>query len=128
MKLYKATFEQIYSTGHPYLNQRLGGEILLEEGETLEDAWVKLKREADAMHRKFTPGLYIENTMTGEITRASDSFFPPEPITVDRTIGVTVADIESCESIAMLQTYKFIVKGKPELIQAYDSKMKELTA
>lgn len=35
--------------------------------------------------------------------------------------------IKSCNEIKVLESYKFIVKGKPELEQVYNNRLKELT-
>lgn len=44
----------------------------------------------------------------------------------DRRIGVLVADIYSCESIKILETYKLMAKTKPELQAAYDQQYQKL--
>lgn len=43
----------------------------------------------------------------------------PKPTSVD--------DINSCKEIKVLESYKFIIKGKPELEKAYNDRLKELT-
>lgn len=144
MKLLEASFEQIYFTGVPFLNQRLSGKVLLEDGETLEDGWNKLKKDADDFHKKNYHHLYevhiekryeldthLEGTTYNHPThnslrpeRIPDQQINPE----EKTIGLFVKDIESCGSLEVLDSYKLLVKGKVELEAAYNIRRKQIIA
>lgn len=60
MKIGKATFD--CTIGMPgFSNVKPGAvEIILEEGETIEDAWSELNRRALAWHKKEFPHLYAQ--------------------------------------------------------------------
>lgn len=45
----------------------------------------------------------------------------------DQRIGVLVADINSCTELKVLESYKILAKTKPELQEAYNLKLKELS-
>lgn len=124
MKVVKATFEQIYFTGVQYLNQRLGGEVILEEGETLADAWAKMKQDANDFHKASYPHLYEKDVTLninipppyGVAEQIPEQKINPE----EKRIGVFVEDIMGCKDLKTLESYKFIVKSNPELQGAYD--------
>ena len=45
---------------------------------------------------------------------------------VETRIGLFIDDIQSCKDLITLETYKLLVKGKPDLQEAYDKRLKEL--
>lgn len=142
MKPIEASFEQIYFTGVQFLNQRISGKVLLEDGETLEDGWNKLKKDADDFHKKSYPHLYevhIEKTYAMDTRLDGTQYLhpihsgmrhnqsPDQQISKqEKTIGLFVKDIESCMDVKVLESYKYVVNGKPELQAAYDQRLKEL--
>lgn len=48
-------------------------------------------------------------------------------ITHELEVGFGIEDLNSCEDIVVLNSYKLLVKGKPELEAAFMKKAKELS-
>lgn len=46
--------------------------------------------------------------------------------TIETTVNYLIKDIESCQEIKVLESYKIIAKSKPELQEAYDTKFNQL--
>lgn len=126
----KVTFEQIYFTGVQYLNQRLGGEIVLEEGETMADGWRKLKKQADDFHRENYPHLYQTHNpiIISEPPYGMTEQIPE--VKIQRPSNATegiIFDIDSVTDIKVLGSYKLMAKTNPAINQAYQNKLKELS-
>lgn len=64
----------------------------------------------------------------------SNNFVPPGPPPIiqkqpeDRSIGVTIDDLDSCTDVATLDAYRLIVKGKEDLQAAFDKHRSRLVA
>lgn len=131
MKLLKATFEQIYFTGVQYLNQRMGGEVLLEEGDTMEDAWDMLNNMADARHRKKYPHLYESApSFTAPAPYSNPETVAPLPIpSIDRkAIEELEIAIDNSKDVAELKGLFDRVQalGNKEVRDFYNQKMSDL--
>jgi len=129
MKVTKITFEQLFPTGQ-YANQRLGIEIDIDdydfrigeqEGKDKQEVVKtgfeyakKLVNEAfQALNPDLTSPIYEQETPTTEIQ-------------VERRIGALAEDILSSPDMKTLESYKLIVRAKPELQEAYDKRLEEL--
>lgn len=89
----------------------IGGEFSIKPGQTAEQAWdVALERIEEYYQKRFgtTP----------------PKEFVAEP--VDKIQGNVLGDIKSCKELKVLQSYKFIVKNKPELEAAYNDMEEKL--
>lgn len=97
--------------------RKFGLEGELGENEDVMNAHVQLKSMVDAMKTASIAALEeFKGTHTVVIEER-----PIDPVTT------VVADINSCKEVKVLETYRFIVKGNPELEFAYEEKMKELS-
>lgn len=129
MKLVKATYEQIYPTGYQYLHLRLGGEVILEDGETMEDGWGKLKADADEMHKKLYPHLY-ESTVSKEhllhpLTPAESIAPIPEINIAHERLEVEIDNAKTTEELKALFD-RVLDAGSPAIGALYNKKLKEL--
>lgn len=114
----------------PYLNEDIGFEMELDDGtgtgpidpERLMSALSFLKGVAERFHKENNPEFVATDFNTGEQ-------FPQviEEKQIDRRIGVLAEDILSSPDLKTLESYKLIVKAKPELQTAYDQRLKELS-
>jgi hypothetical protein len=75
------------------------------------DEWIKLKELVQlAMNQS--------DSMKGTVVTQVDRLNGKEDL---------VSHINSCKEIKVLETYKILVKGKPDLQELYDKKFAELT-
>ena len=113
-------------------------EANLKPGETMEEALDELDERLNAWHRKRYPHLYQEEKswtpgadfpphMKTEVTFGPLPIISKDKEPEERRIGVLVADIYSCESIKVLETYKLMAKSKPELQAAYNQQFEKLS-
>lgn len=121
MKIDRITFQKAFVTG-PFLQEKLGMEILIDtaNGETPEAAYTLAKQIVEQWHKDNNP-----------VIPESSQLAPPVEIQVSKEpeeirIGVLVEDIKSCDSLKVLDTYKFLVKGNPQLQHAFNQKENEL--
>lgn len=122
---------QTFPTGN-FSNQKLGVEIEVDEGNKVTgesnhdyamDAFKEAKELVNRAFDRMNPG--VINGDHAVFTNLSTSS-PMDVVKVDKAMGVTVDDIYSCKSKGVLETYKFLVKGKPELEAAYNEQMAKL--
>lgn len=106
-----------YSKTFPNLANGQWVKVWAEEDQpgTIEDArktWYAIKKEVE--------NFYYEST------KADEKKFEAVKITPE---GKTyIGDqIKSCKELKVLESYKMIVKGKPELEEIYNNRLKELT-
>lgn len=112
-------------------------EATLKPGETMEDALDELDERLNAWHRKRYPHLYQEPVVTSgyihsKLPTQEPMTYTPQIISVEkepeeRTIGIAIADIYSCESLKVLETYRLMSKSKPELQAAYTQRFAKLS-
>jgi hypothetical protein len=104
--------EKVSWSGHiPYasfLNHRPGFDAFLEEGEDPVEALLKLKALADEFHKRAYPNPQQDD----------ESIHSSQIENQEEEIGVKPAAILSCSSLKILETYRFIIKGKPDLQEA----------
>jgi hypothetical protein len=121
MKVTKITFEQLFPTGQ-YANQRLGMEIEFQEGDfnnysneadVVQSAFSHAKELVNKSFQSLNPELQHQPTdyNTGEVLQEQP---------VDRRVGLLADDILSSPDLKTLESYKLLVKAKPELQGAYD--------
>lgn len=120
MTITKITYQNAYVTG-PYLQHKPGFEAELEEREDPIEALMKLKAIADAFDKR------VNNFEERLVSIDS----PPPAIQINKDqedirIGVFKEDIMSCKDIQTLETYKLLIKGKPELESAYATRKRQI--
>jgi len=119
----------------PYLNEDIGWEKTIPDNATEEEmiqAQLELNRIATEVHKRLNPHLFAAEN--GE-AKFDIPYGPIERIPIasrmkkenekEIKIGTTPEDILSSPDLKTLITYKFIIKGKPDLQKAYDKRMKD---
>lgn len=104
----------------PYLQEKIGVEIDLNENDDLDEAFITAKRMTETWHKENNPGLYIENTITDEVS------IPQNQTQLRDTVQYIIEDIQSCTDIKVLESYSLIAKSSPKVKEAYDNKYQEL--
>jgi len=118
MKIDRINYQKVFPLGM-YINERIGVEIQLDKGDNPEEALLKAKEMVEAFHKENNKWLYMEVNM--------DAIPIEKPKPEEIRIGLFAEDINSCKDMETLKGYRLLVKGKPELQQAYDNKLKELS-
>lgn len=107
----------------PYLNEEIGYEKSIPDDSTDEqmiEAAIKLKEIADKAHQRINPE---------PLPTQTDYHSGPTPeIQVEKIeIGDLPTQIQSCKELKVLDSYKLLVRGKPELEKLYFDKLEELS-
>lgn len=141
MTVLEVTFQKNY---HISLEDRFLMETLIIKvmGDVAEEKdaqilWDKARVEADLNHRLNNPHLFKDTTpdipilskkdiaVIEELKKGGEQFQENKKNQLESTL--TLEDqIKSCTESKVLESYKFIVKGKPELQEIYDSRLAEL--
>lgn len=126
MKFEKAILILPFSQAQ-FLNGKLGGEVILQEGETLADGLTELKRQCDEWYKKefgITDGVVFQATghTPGLVVTAPTMFGPlPEKNLAHEKIEI---DIDNCTSYIAIEA---MAKDIPsELFNHYLKKREEL--
>jgi hypothetical protein len=101
----------------------------LKEGEDELEAAKELDAKIEAFHNnalaKLNPIQPLSN-WNGVVFPSTDPVQIKKAEPEETRIGLFVEDINSCKDVETLKQYRLLVKGKPELQEAYDNKLKEL--
>jgi hypothetical protein len=121
MKIQSIHYQKIFPLA-PYVNETIGVDIAIDAGDSLDNAIQIAKSTVERWHKELNPQLFngSQPQANGEIPVTQVE----KPLSKDNRM---IADIKTCKDIKILETYKFIVKGKPELQAAYDSQLKTLS-
>lgn len=87
----------------------------------IEKAMANVKRVQYALKKQVETFFYESKAVDA---KQSQSIQEKEP---EIKIGVTPEDVLSCETLKALDVYKFLVKNKPKLQDAYDQRFLELS-
>lgn len=120
MTIDRISFEQLFPTGE-YANQRLRVEGTLTEGETIEDAFIQAKASVESSFKAANPLI--------EVATPTPSQLPETRIhkeSQELRVANMIADIQSCQDLKVLETYKLLVKNNPQLQQVYDETAEKL--
>lgn len=94
-------------------------------GEDAQILWDKARQEAELNHRRNNSKLYpdAEVSIAPTIEAHKYRMYKEAGLSQDEIIA---REIATCKELKVLESYKFIVKGKPDLETIYQSKLKEL--
>jgi hypothetical protein len=95
--------------------------IELEFDQSSKDGLEMLSKAEDIV--KSYAGVQYQDYGFGQIKE----FQAKEIVMDDRRIGIMAMDIMSCEDLKTLESYQLLIKGKPELQEAYALRHAELT-
>ena len=113
MKITKIGYSKTYQIGLANF-EKLWLEADVTEGDDIRQCQYALKKQVESFHF--------------ESNKAAEKQAIQEQIVKEVNIGITPKDILSCETLKVLQdTYKYLVKNKPKLQEAYDQRFAELS-
>lgn len=113
----------VYGTFAPI---KMATEYPLGENETEEQAWDEAKRRAEAWARVNFPGLVLEDSHNEVSPLSSEPIIRSKQPPAER-ISLLIADICSCEDVKILESYRIMAKGHPDLQAAYDRQLNKLS-
>ena len=121
------SFEKLFPTG-AYMNEKIRVEVSLNLGDNPMDAIDAARKLVDENFEKnnphlVTPDISIIPKSSKEMMASYDDSVP----THYNKQPTLEEQINSCSEIKTLESYKFIVKGKPELETIYNQKLNELS-
>lgn len=113
MILDRLNYRRLFPTGN-FGNEAIEISGTLEPNEDIMQAYTELYEMAKSLH-------YSKNKDFFEQSGTQERFI--EPTSNPRSLK---EDIESCKELTVLETYRLIVKNKPELQEAYDKTREKL--
>lgn len=129
MNINKVNYQRTFNLGN-YCSERIGVELDLNPGEDATTALDTARKLVEEYHQKGSPPLNFDNTPDIPIIPKKEEGKPimtREDAEQELMYGKNIpAQIQSCTELKTLESYKFIVKGKPELETIYQNKLKEL--
>ena len=127
MRVDKICYEQLWPTGQ-FSNQRYRVEATVDwEKDDIIECYKTLKSCVEKTFTELNPQIQWSDQphpIPGVNQFMQQETKPPE-IQIEKPLGVTVEDINSCTEKKILETYRFVIKGKPTLEKAYLDKMGE---
>lgn len=118
MKIKSITYSQSRETMYGFGLKRwdkAGVEVELSDTDNPENAFNLAKQLIDEQLSKV---IQPENEMRGITTRIIEDGHEPRSL---------IDDIRSCKELTVLESYRIVVKNKPELQTAYDEMHKKLS-
>lgn len=126
MKIVAVNYQKVFPLGQ-YINERIGVEIQVDPDESEVDALREAKRIVEQFHKDNNPQLYTETP----IHREKEDLFAVAIQSPKNQPHSTIEAINSCTTLKVLQEFDLIVqnmsKKYPEIKEAYDNKLKELS-
>ncbi len=120
MKIDRILYTHTYPIGMSW--EKIGMEATIDDMESPKECLEKLKEEVHNFHRISNPQLYKNGNEA-----IVESFEPIPEVKIVRSGTDKITNvITNCTDIKTLESFKLVVKGKPELMDAYDKKMSEL--
>lgn len=127
MQTLDITFEKNYHTSleDRFLMEKIIIHKSVDIGEDAQQVLDKARQEAELNHRRNNPKLYpdAEVSIAPVIEASKYHMYKEAGLSQDEIIAREMA---TCKELKVLESYKFIVKGKPDLETIYQSKLKEL--
>jgi hypothetical protein len=111
MGYYKVNYDKLFPYA-PYLNLRIGVEYIVEDGQDPKECLSMCSKVVEDFYKESNPNIpQCDEDLTISV----------EPISPIESIK---KDIQDCDSITNLESYRLIVKNNPELKEIYDLKLK----
>lgn len=119
MKIEKISYQKLFPLG-AFINEKIGVEMQLDEGDNPLQVLNEAKKLVEKYHIDTNPQMYIDDA-----PQISTSL-PIEEVQPLTKVASLIQQINSCEEMKVLESYKFIVKNDTALQKAYDKKLKQL--
>jgi hypothetical protein len=129
MKIEKVSYQKLFSIGN-FLNERIGFEASIDEGESPEAVVKHLKEVADNLHKEMNPGLEIHvnydaipysNFGSHKENQEEEKI----PNGKEERIASIIRQINGCTEKKVLEAFHLLAKSSPEILSAYNKKMEE---
>lgn len=132
MQTLEVTFQKNFHTSNEdrFLMETLIIKVSGEApGETEQVLWDMARKEVEINHRRNNPHLFPPDIPDKEPEYKLAMYQPHEIKRDEKYIyGTTLEEqINSCKDLKNLESYKFIVKGKKDLEEIYNQKLKQLS-
>jgi len=130
MTINQVSYQKTFNLGN-YSSERIGVEIVLNEGEDAKEALNTAKALVEEYHQGTTPNNTIP--IPYDIMFGNGKLHPYEPIPEikvekEQPREQTLEEqIRSCTELNVLKAYQLLVKKDPILQEAYNQTMKSLT-
>lgn len=129
MHIDKVSYQRLYPIGS-YLNERIGFEASLEEGEDPCKAIEELRILADQSHKPLQEGEVLDHPPINGVkweTKEGLEDEVPIPKNAPREVRINrlLKQMSTCKDATMLKQYHLIVAKEPELQSFYNKKMEE---
>ncbi len=121
MEIKTVTYKQKFPT-FQYLNCDIGFEASVPPGKDPLEVLKELQNLSELFHKQSFPHLYTPNGKPITFEQVGET----QVIRSANPIEALIQDINSCGEVKVLETYKLMVKGKPEVEKIYEEKMKSL--
>lgn len=116
MQIERISYQKTFNLGS-YQSQRIGVDIILNPDDIADEAFAQARELVEKYHSETAPVMIADN--------------PPEPVqqiskeklTLEQNL---IQQIESCQELKVLQSYRLIAKTQPECQVAYEKKLIEL--
>jgi hypothetical protein len=130
MSYHKVIYEKLFPYA-PYLNERIGIEILVETGQSPEDCLKEAKEIVDKFYASNLPqslfpethSIVADNAVVPIVDIKADEP-PPTKLTKEEQQKKYLTD---CTTIEELNTFKLLVKNNPHLQETFDNHLNFLT-
>lgn len=123
----RITYQRVFNLGN-YESIRIGADVLINPGEDAKQALNEAKEFVEQWRKENNAYHFADTTPDIPIIpkqeKVNNDFVKEYYNAVTQTID---EQIKSCANLKVLESYKFIVKGKPDLETIYQSKLKELS-
>lgn len=116
MRMDRITYQKIFPIGM-YINEKIGVEMILNEGDSAMDAIAEARKFVHEAHLKYSSH---STEPFEEVVQQIEK----KPILTK--LDSLINDINTCQEIRVLESYKLIVKNNKVLQDAYNQKLKEL--
>ena len=128
MYIDKVSYQKTFNLGN-YSSERIGVDILLNEGEDAKEALATAKQLVTEYHKENNPQIYIDE----EVWKSATSEPLPnnipivqQPVAKLSQEETIIRDIHTCTELKTLQAYKLIAKNNPKIQEHYTAKLSEL--
>jgi hypothetical protein len=127
MQITSVNYNRTYAIG-PFLNEKIGVEATIEEGDNPIEVLKSLKELADNFNKIANP--HLEEPKFFDAVGSKGFLNAVQPIDereIEKPIGKSMPEqIMSCDSMKVLESYKLLVKNNDEWKAAYDLRFEQI--
>lgn len=125
MRIERVSYQKVFPLGM-YINEKIGVELILNEGEDAMEALAEARKVTHDFFDKNNPEPFVSGVKTILEEPTGDVVIVPKLSSKEKQRLSLINSINSCDKISDLESYKLISKSNPELQTIYDNKLNEL--